>query len=316
MKRLYLFFILTALPICIHADEYEFTKRLWQEADSLKKVIENLRIDSTAKAASILNLQTKINEAKSAIETNKQLKDDNKRLKENLKIARKDSISVEQYKDSLLRLQVELSSVTKQMDSLNKELNNAKSVISQNKPLVEQHQLIVQSLNRNFDGNTIEQLFNNSSKEQLLLSNDIYKILKIEVPLVIKQTIECFEAKELCAKKFNKSIIDAKRELLLTHNSKTSKDLALQLQNYSLVFAEADSLWNAIKNEVCKEKIVEDSFTQIQSKRQIWQRTQKFLNKYPNLANEYPYIYEELQKMLRKIWENANNFNTIPAPFK
>jgi hypothetical protein len=180
----------------------------------------------------------------------------------------------------------------------------------------EQHKHFVNWLNTIYASTTIDKLYKESSKKELLLIKKIYKTLNMNVPLVIEQTIECFDAKEQCAKKYNKVLIDKTVALLLKHNSNTSQELSMKLQQYSAVYAEADSLWTAMKDEVCKEEIVEESFPQIQSKRQIWQRTQKFLNKYPTLTSDYPYIYDELQKMLREIWKNANNFNKIPAPFK
>ena len=208
------------------------------------------------------------------------------------------------------------SSLYTKIDSLNIEYNSCIGLNKKYYPIYTQHEEFIKWLNTTYSFATIDKLYKESSKEQLLFSKDIYKALNKNIPLVIQQTIECFEAKEQCSHKFDKTLVDMKRALLLKHNSKTSKDLASQLEKYATVYAEADSLWNAIKTEVCKEEIVEESFSQIQSKRQIWQRTQKFLNKYPNLAHDYPYIYEELQKMLCEIWKNANNFNKIPAPFR
>ncbi|MGN0187822.1 MAG: hypothetical protein ACI392_08795 [Paludibacteraceae bacterium] len=87
-----------------------------------------------------------------------------------------------------------------------------------------------------------------------------------------------------------------------------------RLQTYEKVNADAKQLWISIKEEVCSEEINGD-FVQIQKKRQIWQRTQKFLNKYPTLSTDYPYIFDQLQLMLCQIWEDANNFNQMNNPF-
>ena len=298
------------------ADDYELIKRAMQESDSLRGEVTRLQSDLLLKERELTRLQLQFDSAKVDIFNAQNLKKQNKKLTEELTIARKDSITIEQYQDTLAQLRTLQHNIENQKDSIVTELSKSQKTITQYEPKVAQHQQIVKAIDDNYASATVDKLYKESTKEQLLFSKDIYEALNKNVPLVILQTIECFEAKEQCSYKFNKTLVDMKRNPLLKHNSKTSNDLALQLQQYATVYVEADSLWNAIKNEVCKEEIVEESFSQIQSKRQIWQRTQKFLNKYPNLAHEYPYIYEELLKMLCEIWKNANNFNKIPAPFK
>lgn len=317
MKRCFIILTLAMLPMSfVCADDYELIKRAMQESDSLRGEVTRLQSDLLLKERELTRLQLQFDSAKVDIFNAQNLKKQNKKLTEELTIARKDSITIEQYQDTLAQLRTLQHNIENQKDSIVTELSKSQKTITQYEPKVAQHQQIVKAIDDNYASATIDKLYKESSKEQLLFSKDIYKVLNKNIPLVILQTIECFEAKEQCSYKFNKTLVDMKRNPLLKHNSKTSKDLALQLQQYATVYAEADSLWNAIKNEVCKEEIVEESFSQIQSKRQIWQRTQKFLNKYPNLAYDYPYLYEELQKMLREIWKNANNFNKIPAPFK
>ena len=317
MKRSLIFIALAILPICfVYADDFEALRRAMLETDSLKKVVNSLRSDSIAKSNELTRLRIYVDSAKVDIFNAQDIKRQNKRLNEELKLARKDSTTIEQYRDSIAQLLLVQSNKQKQVDSLKMLVEKSRKMIAQYEPKVREHQQLVLLVDRNYSSTTIDKLFQESSKEQLLFCKEIYGVLNKDVPLVLKQTLECFEAKEQCSNKFNKTLVDIKRTPLLKHNSKTSKDLALQLQQYAVVYAEADSLWNEIKTIVCKEEISEESFSQIQSKRQIWQRTQKFLNKYPNLANDYPYIYEEIQKMLREIWKNANNFNKIPAPFK
>ena len=298
------------------ADDYELIKRAMQELDSLRDEVTRLQSDLLLKERELTRLQLQFDSAKVDIFNAQNLKKLNKKLTEELTIARKDSITIEQYQDTLAQLRTLQHNIENQKDSIVTELSKSQTTITQYEPKVAQHQQIVKVIDDSYASATIDKLYKESCKELLLFSKDLYNVLNKNVPLVIQQTIECFEAKEQCSKKFDKISIDMTRATLLKHNSKTSKDLASQLEKYATVYAEADSLWNAIKMEVCKEEIVEESFSQIQSKRQIWQRTQKFLNKHPNLAHDYPYIYEELQKMLREIWKNANNFNKIPAPFK
>jgi hypothetical protein len=129
------------------------------------------------------------------------------------------------------------------------------------------------------------------------------------------QTIECFEAEKQCSVKYNENNVQSYCNLLSRHNSNISRTILGNLRNYSNLSAEANALWNSIKNEVCSSEIPNESFPQITAKRQIWQRVQKFFDKYPNISEEYPYIYAELQGMLREIWKNANNFNEIDNPF-
>lgn len=317
MKKTLIFITLAIFPMSfVWADDFELIKKAMQESDNLKKEVARLRSDSIVKSNELIQLRMRIDSAKLDILHAQDLKKQNKKLTEELKNARKDSTTIEQYQDTLVQLRTLQHNIENQKDSIATELSKSQIIITQYGPKLAQHQQIVKVLDKNYASATIDKLYKESSKEQLLLSKEIYMALNKNVPLVIQQTIECFEAKEQCLKKFNKTFVDMKRTPLLKHNSKTSKDLALLLQQYAIVYAGADSLWNAIKTEVCKEEIVEESFSQLQYKRQIWQRTQQFLGKYPNLAHDYPYIYEELQKMLREIWKNANNFNKIPAPFR
>lgn len=282
---------------------------LKQEINRLKKDSSNLENRCAAKDAQnkeLVEIQRKY----------KPLEHERDSLRKELRTHENQSTQLAALEDSIGNLNARAILLDNQLDSVQKKHEECENLNKKYYPVYEQQEQFVKWFNTIYASTTIDKLYNESSKEQLLLSRDIYRALNKAVPSVILQTLECFEAKEQCSKKFNKTVVDMKRTSLLKHNSNTSKKLALQLQQYGSVYAEADSLWTVIKNEVCKEEIVEESFSQIQSKRQIWQRTQKFLNKYPNLAHEYPYIYEELQKMLCEIWKNANNFNKIPAPFK
>jgi hypothetical protein len=287
-----------------------------EEIITLKQEINRLRNDSINKERQSSAKDSQIKDLREYKRKYESIKIEHDSLNRELKKRKEQSSKLVVYEDSVRNLDSINSSLYTKIDSLNVEYNSCVDLTKKYYPVYNQHEQFINWLDATYSSATVDTLYKESSKEQLLFSKDIYKALNKNIPLVILQTIECFEAKEQCSYKFNKTLVDMKRNPLLKHNSKTSKDLALQLQQYATVYAEADSLWNAIKNEVCKEEIVEESFSQIQSKRQIWQRTQKFLNKYPNLAHDYPYIYEELQKMLREIWKNANNFNKIPAPFK
>lgn len=319
MKRFIIFISFILQSVCFllaQTDIQSMYDNKVEETITLKQEISRLQKDSINLEA---RLRAKDEQNKELVEYKRKydlLKNECDSLGKELKKRKEQESQIAIYKDSVLDLKEINIALNNKLDSLSKEHNLIVSLNNKYHPIYEKHEEFIKWLNVIYCSVTIDQLYNKSSKEQLLLSKELYEVLDKEVPLVILQTIECFEAKEQCSLKFSKALVTTKRTPLLKHNSKISKNLANLLEQYTYVYAEADSLWNVIKSEVCTEEIANESFPQIQSKRQIWQRTQKFLNKYPNLVNDYPYIYEELQKMLREIWKNANNFNKIANPFK
>lgn len=312
MKRSFILLVFVLQFVCATVAQTDW------KTEYERLVVENsdLRQDTTNLARQKKELINQLSAAGDSIRDALNLKAENRKLKSELERARVDSAQLSICQDSVYQLLEEKDSLQNVVTKSKSDLASCYELNRRNEPLVHQHQNVLSNLKINYSGKSVDVLYNTTTKEQLQLCKDLYGMFGESCPASVIQTIECFEAEGQCSHKFDKTLVDMKRAPLLKHNSKTSKDLALRLQQYATVYAEADSLWNAIKTEVCKEEIVEESFSQIQSKRQIWQRTQKFLNKYPNLAHDYPYIYEELQKMLREIWKNANNFNKIPAPFK
>ena len=312
MKRSFILLVFVLQFVCTIVAQTDW------KTEYERLVVENsvLKQDTTNLARQKKELINQLSAAGDSIRDALNLKAENRKLKSELERARVDSAQLSIRQDSIDQLLEEKDSLQNVVTKSKSDLASCYELNRRNEPLVHQHQNVLSNLKINYSGKSVDVLYNTTTKEQLQLCKDLYGMFGESCPASVIQTIECFEAEEQCSHKFDKTLVDMKRAPLLKHNSKTSKDLALRLQQYATVYAEADSLWNAIKTEVCKEEIVEESFSQIQSKRQIWQRTQKFLNKYPNLTHDYPYIYEELQKMLREIWKNANNFNKIPAPFK
>ena len=303
------------------------------EVKNLKDSLGNLNIELEAKVNQVKDLQQQLGRVRSEALNSQSLKNENKRLKENLKQAKRDSAEIELYKDSIVSLMGSFLADIEELDdsitSLNQSLMNAKAEVSKltnqlkdnenfiadyrNK--VDQHKSIVAHLEK-FSRMTIDKLYKESNLEQLLLCKELYSLLGKQCPIAISQTIECFEAEKQCDVMYNEQNVQLHCNRLAKHNSNTSKTILSYLKHYASVCAEADTLWNSIKNEVCSGEISNESFPQIGAKRQIWQRTQKFLNKYPKMEKEYPYVYDNLQSMLREIWKNANNFNQIDNPFE
>lgn len=293
-------------------------EKLYRQKDSLNNIIQSLQADTTAKIKQIKALQEQTKEAgmanlyKRDIDSLKALLEGTiprKQLDDSIKLYNnrmKDTISL--HKENELILQ-------KTIDSLNMQLKGLAEKVSEFSPKIDKYNGIINNLSSYYLTKTVTQLYNNTNLSHLLFAKDIYMQLEKPLPNEIRVAIACLEAQQLCGQKYNKVSIEQKIRMLLADNSQKSKEMTLRLQQYAPIYAEADSLWTAIQQEVCMEEIT-SNYAQLDSKLRIWQRTQKFLNKYPNLAHDYPYIYEELQKMLREIWKNANNFNKIPAPFR
>lgn len=322
MKRIVILLISLVTPLLFILAENndpigDCYEKLYRQKDSLNNIIQSLQADTTAKIKQIKALQEQTKEAGMA-NLYKRDRDSLKALLEGT-IPRKqldDSIVLynNRLRDSIsLHIEKELI-LQKTIDSLNMQLKGLAEKVSEFSPKIDKYNVIINNLS-SYSTKTVSQLYNNTSLSHLLFVKDIYIQLEKPLPNTIGHAVVCLEAQQLCGQKYNKVSIEQKIRILLADNSQKSKEMALRLQRYAPIYAEADSLWTAIQQEVCMEEIT-SNYAQLDSKLRIWQRTQKFLNKYPNLAHDYPYIYEELQKMLREIWKNANNFNKIPAPFK
>ena len=292
-------------------------EKLYRQKDSLNNIIQSLQADTTAKITQIKALQEQTKEAGKANLYKREI--------DSLKTLLEGTIPRKQLDDSivlynnrmrdLISLHIEKELILqKTIDSLNMQLKGLTEKVSEFSPKINKYNSIINNLS-SYSTKTVSQLYNNTSFSHLLFVKDIYMQLEKPLPNTIEHAIVCLEAQQLCGQKYNKVSIEQKIRMLLADTSQKSKEMALRLQQYAPIYAEADSLWTAIQQEVCMEEIT-SNYAQLDSKLRIWQRTQKFVNKYPNLAHDYPYIYEELQKMLSEIWKNANNFNKIPAPFK
>ena len=334
MKKIFVLMILALISQCVIFSQ--ITQDIYDskviEVKNLKDSIENLKIELGAKVNHINDLQQQLGQMGTEVRNSQSLKNENKRLKENLKQAWKDSAEIEIYKDSIVSLRgsflADIEELEDSITLLNQTLTNAKTelsnltnqvkdnakLISDYRSKVNQHKSIIVYLEK-FSRMTVDNLYKESSLEHLLFCKELYLLLGKSLPSVVTQTIECFEAQKQCSVMYDGEKVQLYCNRLSRHNSNVSRTILSCLKRYSTVCVEADALWNSIKNEVCNSEIANESFPQITAKRQIWQRVQKFFDKYPNMSEEYPYIYAELQGMLREIWKNANNFNEIDNPF-
>ena len=311
---------------CAHLDNL-YTQKV-EENVALNARIRTLEKDSATRANQIANLQRDTNQV------HKQLRETNARLAVadiNLKAAqqqlnkcRKDSASLQkqledkkfltlqQYKDSLDRINAHKSFL---LDSISKlvALKNAEQKQKEELMKVSSN---LELLTKRYEKSTVDELYAKHDKGELLLYKELCTSTNKKVPGNIEHALVCFKAQEQLAFKYNKVSIDQLQKQLLPLNSKCSKQLLQRIQNYKEVNTAANDLWKQIHNEVCDKQIEADDFLQIQAKRQIWQRAQIFLNKYPDLSSDYPYVNEQIQAMLREIWKDANNFNAIKNPFE
>lgn len=222
--------------------------------------------------------------------------------------------SIQRYEDSIAMLNKKILTLTDKIEHLSDlHAQNTKRLQEQRQEIAKLD-AIVKYLDSRFSSKSVDELYHSCDMGELVRCVELYHYLGKSVPANILMVKSCFEAEQLVNIKYDPLRIK-QYMTVLPQKTKIGKDIAQRLQDYSVVNANARQLWEQIHTEVCSKEIPNENFLQVQSKRQIWQRTQKFLNRYPTLATDYPYIFDQLQSMLRQIWDNANNFNAIPNPF-
>lgn len=244
-----------------------------------------------------------------------------------LDLCRQDSVTLQQQleqcnPDSIQRYEDSIAVLNKDIKTLTSRVSHLSTLHAQNTwRIQEQSQelatldTLVNYLDGRFSGKSVDKLYHSTNMGELAMCVELYHHLGKSLPANIQKVMNCFEAEQLVNTKYDQWSI--KQYLVsLPQDTSVGKAIAQRLQNYAAVNAGAQQLWEQIHKDVCFEEIPNEDFRQVQSKRQIWQRTQKFLNHYPTLATDYPYIFDQLQSMLRQIWDNANNFNAIANPFE
>lgn len=292
-------------------------KRLHNDSIRQEETIANLLQDTAQLGQSLLKTEQMLTNAR------KELSHINSLLTQ----CRKDSVQMQKQlkkcsiedirrnEDSIQSLNHKIAVLNDSIAHLNIRIIHDSKISQKQRQDIDKLNVVVAYLDKQFANKSVDDLYKMTDKKELMMIAEIYGKLGKELPMNIKLTLTCFAAEELATKKYDKIHID-KAIATLPQSTKTGKAIAKRLQDYGVVNADALKLWNNIRTEVCSEEIPNDDFTQIQKKRQIWQRTQKFLNQHPTLSTDYPYIADQLQSMLRQIWLNANNFNTIPNPFE
>lgn len=303
-----------------------------EENIALKSRIKSLEKDSDMQANVIINLRhdtTQIH--KQLRETNARYISANTSLRvvhQQLNQCRKDSatlqkqlnerksLTLQQYKDSLDKMSNTHVALIDSISKLQANIASTKKESLRQKEELKQLSAIVNLLSKRYEKVSVDELYAKYDKGELNLYKELCSLVNKKVTSNIEQAIACFKAQEQSTLKYDRVTIDQLQKQL-PMSTKTGKQLSQILQHYALVNSEANALWIKIHDEVC-DKLIDnnDDFLQIQKKRQIWQRAQAFLNKYPNLSADYPYVYEQIQSMLRQIWTNANNFNAIKNPFE
>lgn len=302
-----------------------------EENIALKAQIRNLKKDSSAQQTCIARLQQDtISYRKQLNDTGKKLSQTEKSLKtvqQQLSQCRKDSaamqkqlddrksMSLQQYKDSVDKLNANVVVLVDSIGKLNASIASLSKDIQKQQNELKQLNSIVELLSKRYEKTSVDELFSHYDKGELTLYKDLCPMVGKKVSTNVEQTLICHKAQEQLKLKYDKYQVE-QLQRQLPQNSKIGKKLFQSLQRYASVNTEADALWKQIRTDVCSKPIEDDNFLQIQAKRQIWQRAQKFLNKYPTLSTDYPYIQDQIQTMLREIWVNVNNFNKIDNPFE
>lgn len=224
--------------------------------------------------------------------------------KMNAEIASVEFTNSRQYKDSI---QKRCEVLSNRVDSLEEEKTKLMSDNQKLKKRLDTLDKTIEYLNSIYDNATVDNLYKNSSKQTLFSHQELFKELNLVCPPVLQQTIYCFRANEICSEPYNKrKIADILRNM--PAGSAASSLLIKRLNNYEGIVAESAKMYEKIKEEVYKEEIANDGFAQIVAKRKVWELIHAFLNKYPNMAEEYPAVYGEFQKILSAITENANKY--------
>lgn len=298
---------------------------------ALKTHVNNLKKDSAFHEATITALRkdsskthTQLNVANNNLtaseNTCKKLQElvakvngENTNLKNQL--SDRTSLTMQQYKDSIgvLNKQVNvlidtIGKISTSVASLNKEINKQKNELKQ-------LNAIVDLLSKRYEKTSVDELFSHYNKGELMLYKDLCPLVGKKVSTNVEQAFICYRAQEQLKLKYDKFQVEQLQRQLLK-NTKIGKELYSKLQVYETTNKAAFDVWQKIKVDVFSEVVENSNFAQTEAKRATWYRTQKFLNQYPNLAEDYPYIYAQLQNMLRQVWDNPNNFNKINNPFE
>lgn len=302
-----------------------------EENIALKAQIKTLRKDSSAQQTCIARLRQdtilyrkKLNDAgQKLFQTEKSLKTTQQQLGQ----CRKDSasrqkqlddrksMSLQQYKDSVDKLNANTIVLVDSIDGLHTSIEALSKDIQKQKNELKQLNAIVELLSKRYEKTSVDDLFSHYAKGELTLYKDLCPLLDKKVSTNVEQALICHKAQEQLKLKYDKYQVE-QLQRQLPQNSKIGKDLFSKLQRYGTTNKAAFDLWQKIKVDVYPEAIENSNFAQTEAKRATWYRTQKFLNQYPTLAEDYPYIHTQLQNMLRQVWDNPNNFNKIDNPFE
>ena len=290
---------------------------LKKDSTSHVTIISALRKDTTQAHKQLIELRKNFSVSESTCKKLQglvaQVNDENINLKNQL--STRNSLTMQQYKDSVEKLNVNAAVLVDSIGKLNASVVSLSKDILKQKNELKQLSAVVDLLSKRYEKTSVDELFSHYDKGELTLYKDLCPLVGKKVSTNVEQTLICHKAQEQLKLKYDKYQVE-QLQRQLPQNSKIGKKLFQSLQRYASINTEAHTLWKQIQTEVCSKPIDDDNFLQIQAKRQIWQRTQKFLNKYPTLSTEYPYIQDQIQTMLREIWVNVNNFNKINNPFE
>ena len=337
MKKILL--VLCVMPLCIFAQGDgnpcaqvdKLYEQKTEENIALKAQIKNLKKDSSAQQTCIARLQ------QDTILYRKQLNDADKKLsltekslktvQQQLAQCRKDSatmqkqlddrksMSLQQYKDSIDKLNASTEVLVDSIGKLHTSVSALSKDVYKQKNELKQLSAIVDLLSKRYEKTSVDELLGYYDKGELTLYKDICPLVGKKVSTNVEQALICHKAQEQLKLKYDKIQVEQLQKQL-PQNSKIGKDLFSKLQCYGTTNKAAFDLWQKIKGDVYSEVVENSNFAQTEAKRATWYRIQKFLNQYPTLAKDYPYIYTQLQDMLREVWTNANNFNKINNPFE
>lgn len=328
MEKYFFVIWLSFAPIFVCAqfnltrDEYDKLRDAELKNNTLKMRVEALEDDSASRSRENASLK-KANSALERERSEYKLKSENTKKQlamcsSQLSDCRKDSANMRKELNSVNF--TNLKQCNKRADSLLNEINLKNEKISNLEESVRQKNNELNRLtatenlfNTHFGGKTVDELVN-VSKDELVFYREWLKQMEKPIPQALTDILCCYEAKEQLEKKYDKTRLTPLQQNLPV-NSDIGKNLKRSIDNYANINGEANALWKRIEKE-CNEREQTDAFNLLKYHRVICIETQEFFNKYPKLSSEYPYVFEQLQKMLRYIWDNPNNFKGLKNPFE
>lgn len=191
---------------------------------------------------------------------------------------------------------------------LTKDTTTLKKQLSGYKTKIDRSQKAVKWLVDYYGKKSLDWFYENVSEAEIDVYSEFFKIENVREPNQFSRLRIIYEVDAFCSAWYNP---DVERNVLSKINPKSGEfegKMYNKAKNYRNVYLEAGKLWRNLSDNIFNERIEEDRFSQIQSKRTCYLQIISFFAEYPNIQNDYPYIFNTFMDIMRSVAENANNF--------